>query len=202
MNIIAGTARGRRLKTLPGAATRPTQGKVRAALFNILMAWTPEARWLDLFAGSGAIGLEAASRGAAQVVLVEKAPAALAVIRENVALTKLAAEVLPLDAEKALRRLAGQAFDVVFLDPPYALDPMPVVQAVDELGLLSADGRLVVEHRAERAMPDAIGRLIRRDTRTYADTALSFYARGELAATPGAAGSGASAGAEAAPGSG
>ncbi len=177
MNIIAGSARGRRLKTLSGEATRPTQGKVRGALFNILMAWTADARWLDLFAGSGAVGLEAASRGAAQVVLVENAPAALAVIRENVAVTKLAAEVLPLDARKALGRLAGRSFDVVFMDPPYALDPVPVVQALDERELLAPDGRLVVEHQADRAMPDVIGRLSRRETRTYADTALSFYAR-------------------------
>ena len=176
MNIIAGSARGRRLKTLPGEATRPTQGKVRAALFSILMPWTADARWLDLFAGSGAIGLEAASRGAARVVLVEQAPAALAVIRENVALTRLAAEVLPLDAEQALTRLGAVPFDVVFLDPPYALDPMPVVAAVDAQGLLAADGRLVVEHRAARVLPDTVGRLQRRETRAYADTALTFYA--------------------------
>lgn len=176
MNIIAGEARGRRLETLPGETTRPTQGKVRAALFNILTAWTPEGRWLDLYAGSGSIGLEAASRGAARVVLVESNTAALKVIQKNVAATRLAAEVMALDVKKVPNRLAGQAFDVVFMDPPYAVDPAPVAAAIAEAGLLVPDGRLVIEHHADRRMPDAIGGLERRDTRRYSDSALSIYA--------------------------
>ncbi|HEY9723891.1 MAG TPA: RsmD family RNA methyltransferase, partial [Oscillatoriaceae cyanobacterium] len=100
--IISGSARGRRLKTLEGEATRPTAAKVRAALMSMLAPWLPEASWLDLYAGSGAIGLEAASRGATRVVLVEQAAPAIAVIRENLALTKLeGVELLPLAVEKA-----------------------------------------------------------------------------------------------------
>lgn len=177
MNIIAGTAKGRKLQTLPGDATRPTQGKVRGALFSILMAYLDDARWLDLFAGSGAIGLEAASRGASQVVLVENNPKAQAVIRENIGLTRLVGvQLLGMEAIAAVKKLAGEKFDVVFMDPPYALDPVPVVEAVAEADLPVADGRVVVEHRADRPMPDRIGPFEKLRTNTYADAGLTFYA--------------------------
>jgi 16S rRNA (guanine(966)-N(2))-methyltransferase RsmD len=179
MNIIAGKARGRKLKTLPGEATRPTQGKVRAALFSTLMAWIPDAAWLDLYAGSGAVGLEAVSRGARRAVLVEVAAPAVAIVRENIALTKLEGlEVLALDAMAAIARLKGQRFDVVFMDPPYADDPVPLAEAVEAANLLGDSGRLVIEHRRDRPMPEAIGGLARLKTNNYAETALSFYAWG------------------------
>lgn len=176
MNIIAGRARGRRLKTLPGDATRPTSGKVRGALFSILQAWVEEASWLDLYAGSGAIGLEAVSRGAKRAVLVERAPAAVAVIRENLEATKLpSVELLPIEAEGALARLAGERFDVVFLDPPYRDDPMPVVEAIARHDLLVPDGRVVVEHRSDRRLPEQAGGLVKIRTACYAESCLSFY---------------------------
>lgn len=177
MNIIAGKAKGRKLATLPGVVTRPTQGKVRAALFSILMAWVPDAEWLDLYAGSGAIGLEAASRGARRVVLVENAPGAAGIIRDNIASTKLAgAELLALDALASLPRLAGQGFDVVFMDPPYVVDPEPVVAAIAERRLVKPNGRVVVEHRFDRELPEAIAGLIKLKTARYADAALTIYA--------------------------
>lgn len=178
MNIIAGAAKGRRLQTLGGDATRPTSAKVRGALFNILRAWVPESTWLDLYAGSGAVSLEALSRGAARAVLVERSPAALAVIRENVALTKLeGAEVLGLDAFAAIRHLAGRRFDVVFMDPPYADDPLPVLEALAAADLLVDDGRIVVEHRCERKLPEIFDGWELRDTRAYADSSLTIYGR-------------------------
>lgn len=177
MNIIAGKARGRKLATLPGEATRPTQGKVRAALFSILMAWVPDAEWLDLYAGSGAIGLEAASRGARRVVLVENAPAAAAVIRENIALTKLTGvELLAVEAMASLPRLAAQRFDVVFMDPPYVLDPVPVVEAIANARLITDNGRVVVEHKSDRPMPEVIAGLVKVKAARYADAALTIYA--------------------------
>lgn len=174
--IIAGSARGRRLKTLEGEATRPTAAKVRAALMSMLAPWLPDAAWLDLYAGSGAIGLEAASRGAKRVVLVEQAAPAIAVIRENTALTKLdGVEVLPLPVDRAIPRLAGQRFDVIFLDPPYALDPVPTVEAVAETGLLAPDGRLVVEHRRDRVLPETVGTFVRLKTSGYSEACLTVY---------------------------
>ncbi|MEB3330222.1 MAG: 16S rRNA (guanine(966)-N(2))-methyltransferase RsmD [Candidatus Sericytochromatia bacterium] len=178
---MGGKARGRRLTTLDGDATRPTQGKVREALFNILQAWVPGGAWLDLFAGSGAVGLEAASRGARRVVVVERARPALAVIAANVRATGLQVEVLPLEVEAAVTRLAGTPFDVVFLDPPYALDPLPLITRIDAAGLVAPTGRLVLEHDARREAPARLARLARLSTRRYAGTALSLYAPADAA---------------------
>lgn len=177
MNIIAGSARGRKLQTLPGEATRPTQAKVRGALFSSLMAYVEDASWLDLFAGSGAIGLEAASRGASRVVLVENATRAQAVIQENIALTKLpGVKLLGMNVNGAIKTLTGEKFDVVFMDPPYIEDPVPVVERIAEADLIVPDGRIVVEHRVDRQLPDRIGPYQRLRTSTYADAALSYYA--------------------------
>jgi 16S rRNA (guanine(966)-N(2))-methyltransferase RsmD len=178
MKIIGGMARGRTLKTLEGDATRPTAGKVRAALFNILTAWVPDGDWLDLYAGSGAIGLEALSRGAERVVLVERAGPALTVVRQNVDTLKLhGAEVMALDVLAALPRLAGQQFDVIFLDPPYAEDPGAALALVAELDLLKPDGRLVLEHHADRVPVTEIkGKYRWLRTARYSESSLSFYA--------------------------
>jgi 16S rRNA (guanine966-N2)-methyltransferase len=176
VRIIAGTAKGLRLVTLAGDATRPTSGKVRAALFSILSVWVPQKSWLDLYAGSGAIGLEAASRGATRVVLVENATAAQAVIRENLAVTHLAGvELLPVTVETALKRLKAEHFDVVFMDPPYQDDPGDILLAIAESDLLAPHGRLVIEHRSTRAMPTQVGALTLTRTARYSDSSLSFY---------------------------
>lgn len=183
MRIISGKARGRRLATLAGEATRPTSGRVKEALFNILAAWVPDSSWLDLYAGSGAIGLEAASRGAKRVVLVERAAPALAVIRENLAATRLeGVELLPMASDVAVKRLAGQVFDVVFMDPPYADDVTALLEAIASRGLLAPGGRLVLEHQADRAVPPRVGPLAHQRTARYTDSALSFFA---LAEAPG-----------------
>ncbi|MEB3284851.1 MAG: 16S rRNA (guanine(966)-N(2))-methyltransferase RsmD [Candidatus Sericytochromatia bacterium] len=177
MKIIAGVARGRRLETLPGEGTRPTQGKVKEALFSALTPWLPHTDWLDLFAGSGAIGLEAASRGARRVVLVEQAPAAVRIIDANIQATKLLVECLPMEARSALARLEGNTFDVIFLDPPYGLDATPIVESLDGGHFLKPGGRLVWEHDSARHPPDRVGRLSLLRTRRYSGTSLSFYSR-------------------------
>ncbi|MDB5099355.1 MAG: putative methylase [Cyanobacteria bacterium RYN_339] len=177
MKIIGGMARGRKLKTLEGESTRPTAGKVRAALFNILNAWIPDAEWLDLYAGSGAVGLEAVSRGAARAMLVERAGPALQVVYQNVDTLDLAGvEVLALDVLVALPRLAGQQFDVIFLDPPYAEDPGPALTLIAQHDLLKADGRLVLEHHADRVAKLMVGEKYRwLRTARYSENSLSFY---------------------------
>jgi 16S rRNA (guanine966-N2)-methyltransferase len=176
VRIIAGTAKGRQLLTLDGDFTRPTSGKVRSALFSILSSWVPGTAWLDLYSGSGAIGLEAASRGATRVVMVESESPAQEVIRANMANTRLAGvELLSLTAEVALRRLVGQGFDVIFLDPPYKNDPEGIMEAIAQSGLLLPKGRLVVEHRSTRVMPSLVGSLGCLRTARYSDSSLSFY---------------------------
>ena len=122
MRVIAGKARRLNLKTVPGLDTRPTTDRIKETLFNILQPEIPGCRFLDLFAGSGAIGIEALSRGAAEAVFVEKNPKACACIRENLAFTKLAegGKLLNMDVLQALCSLETKgAFDCIFMDPPY-----------------------------------------------------------------------------------
>src|SRR5215208_7039866 len=120
MRVIAGTYGGRRLQAPSGTDTRPTADRVREALFSILGARVDGARVLDLFAGSGALGLEALSRGAAGVTFVERAPAALRVLRANLAALGADAEIVPSDALRWLgaASAASRQYDLVFLDPP------------------------------------------------------------------------------------
>ena len=124
MRVIAGTARSLPLKTVPGLSTRPTTDRIKETLFNILQNSLYDCRFLDLFAGSGAIGIEALSRGAKRAVFIEKNPAAVKCISDNLRFTKLQekAAVLKTDVLSGIRRLEDtgeEAFSVIFMDPPY-----------------------------------------------------------------------------------
>lgn len=148
--IVAGTAGGRRLAVPPGGRTRPTSDRAREALFSALAAATDltGARVLDLYAGSGALGLEALSRGAAEVLLVESDARAVGTLRENVrALGLPGATVRQGKVEAVLREPAGAPFDVVLADPPYELEIAPVLELLVE-GCWAGD--LVVVERASR----------------------------------------------------
>jgi 16S rRNA (guanine(966)-N(2))-methyltransferase RsmD len=182
--IIAGRGKGRRLSMPKGAETRPTGARVRQTLFDILAPKLPGARFLDAFAGSGAVGLEALSRGALKVVLVDSSPAAVAKIRENAAaLGEVGGEVQVFrqDARVALIALAerGARFDVIYLDPPYDSDLYePVIALVGEEGLLEHGGILVAERFHKRALPETIGRLSRFREVRVGDHRLNFYRLG------------------------
>ena len=122
MRVIAGTRRSLPLKTLPGRDTRPTTDRIKETLFNMMQTWVPESRFLDLFAGSGAIGIEALSRGAVYACFVDSSRKAARVIEDNLAFTRFTdqASVLTMDAEAALSVLdRTEPFDIVFMDPPY-----------------------------------------------------------------------------------
>jgi 16S rRNA (guanine966-N2)-methyltransferase len=183
--IIAGRARGRRLKALPGQATRPTGGRVRQTLFDILAPRIEGARFLDAFAGGGGVGLEALSRGATQVVLVESGASAVEVLRHNArALSDGGGEVqiYRQEARTALGALAdrGRRFDIVYLDPPYASDLYEGL--LEDLGrgrILADEGLVVAEHFHKRALPETIGGLERTRTVRVGDHCLSFYRRRE-----------------------
>ncbi len=190
MRITGGLHRSRALVAPRGTATRPTSDRVREALFAILGADLPiaGASVLDLYAGTGALGLEALSRGAASAVLVERSKEALDAIRTNVAALGVGARVrvLPMTVERAARTLAAGAgaFDLVLVDPPYADvasgDAARALDAVVRVGALRAGARVVLEH-AKGDAPPPIDGLALLDTRRYGDTSLSFYE-----ATPGA----------------
>ena len=178
MRIIAGEMRSRKLKTPEGMDTRPTLDRVRESLFSILQSEVRSARVLDLYAGSGALALEALSRGASRAVLVDCAPKACRVIRENIEALgcKDRAELLRMKDTAALETLAreGKAFDVIFLDPPYRMDPAPICAALAEKGLLSREGVIVVEHSRDRE-PNVPPPLTLSDRRGYGIVGLSFY---------------------------
>ncbi len=153
MRIIAGAARGIPLKTIPGNATRPTTDRIKETLFNMLQPYLYEASFLDLFSGSGAIGLEAASRGATSVVLVEQEKAACSCIRDNMTHTRLAqgCRLFQKDVFTALRELEGTAtFDLIFMDPPYnQLLEKKVLTYLSDSRLIHEDTLLVVEASLE-----------------------------------------------------
>ena len=177
MHIIAGTARGRQILTPQGRNTRPTLGRVKESLFGILQFSLEGARVLDLYAGSGSLGMEALSRGAAFAVFNDSDRGCCDLIRRNLdslGFTGRAA-LMQFDAMTAIGRLSGgQAFDIVFLDPPYKMGAEQALTALFREGLVAPGGRVVVEHAWEDA-PHAEESIERVDTRKYGDTGISFF---------------------------
>lgn len=176
MRIVGGTLGGRVLRAPAGHSTRPTSEKVREAIFNILPP-LEGARVLDIFAGSGALGIEALSRGAAHATFVDFDKTALKVLRGN--LKDLALEdratVLEKEAVAAVRRGAAEPWQLVFVDPPYASDLATRAVLALPAASLAPDARIVIEHDRRHAPPDALGSLLRTDQRKYGDTLVSFY---------------------------
>ncbi len=149
MRIIAGKARRLPLKTLPGKETRPTTDRIKETLFNMLSPYLEDAYFLDLFAGSGQIGLEALSRGSARCVFVDNSKKACGVIADNMSFTKLAdrCELMQMDAVSALCRLDGTcSFDLIFMDPPYQSGAeAEALRVLAGSGLLKESTLIIVE---------------------------------------------------------
>ncbi|MGA2538954.1 MAG: 16S rRNA (guanine(966)-N(2))-methyltransferase RsmD [Terracidiphilus sp.] len=188
MRIIAGSLRSRTLEAPAGLATRPTSDRLRETLFNVLMSRNQAprlggARFLDLYAGSGAVGIEALSRGAASVDFVERAEPALRVLRANLARLGLTAgfSILAASVGTVLRRMKpADAFDVIFLDPPYDEDKEYAATlgllGGAGAGLLAAGAIVIAEHRKKKSLEEHYGSLRRTRLLTQGDAALSFYA--------------------------
>jgi 16S rRNA (guanine966-N2)-methyltransferase len=177
MRIVGGMHGGRVLRAPAGAATRPTSEKVRQAIFNILPD-VDGAAVLDVFAGSGALGIEALSRGAVHATFFDSAKPALAAVKANLHDLGLDdhATVIAGDAVSlAARHAPGQPYRVVFIDPPYRSDL--AVRAAQALpaATLANDAVIVIEHDRRNAPPDDLGSLVRTDQRRYGDTLVSFY---------------------------
>lgn len=181
LRVSAGLFKGLRLNT--PRHLRATEGKVRQALFNILGDAVVGARVLDAYAGSGAFGIEALSRGAAFVVFVESDTEAVLAIRDNLArlegeLGRDAWRVVHLEVERGLRQLAPleTPFDIAILDPPYGSDEArKALNALVEYAIVSPDGIVAVEHHRRTALPSSIGWLQQRTQHRYGDTVLSLY---------------------------
>lgn len=184
MRVIAGSARGLRLAAPAGMNTRPTADRVKEALFSIIASRRNllGAHVLDICAGTGALGIEALSRGAAAGSFIEHDRAVAKILEKNLAVSGLAgqADCLVADALKGLQMLYRQkkCFDLVFFDPPYASGLYgPVFEALTALDLLSADALLVAECSARNTLDERYGLLVRIDRRVYGDVALEFFVR-------------------------
>jgi 16S rRNA (guanine966-N2)-methyltransferase len=192
MRVIAGTYRSRILKSLKGPALRPTSDRLRETLFDVLGASVAGSRFIDLFAGTGAIGIEALSRGAAEAVFVENHPPAAALIRRNLESLGIrkGATVLAADALRGLETLASRqkaktpGYDFVFLDPPYAAakEYARVLEFLGSTELVAPAGVVIAEHRRSVDLPEEVRALHRFRVLRQGDAALSFYRRAAAAA--------------------
>ena len=182
MRIIAGTLRGRRIAAPPGRTVRPTSDRLRETLFNVLARSVAGARVLDAFAGTGALGIEAWSRGASSVAFVERDARVAKVLDENLRLVGAAAGVGVVSPCAIIRGdfltvpVPGPPFDLVLLDPPYDIAPLEDAVARG-VALASADGVVVLEHSRRRPSPEVSGAFGRYRVLTAGDSALSFYCR-------------------------
>jgi len=187
MRVIAGQYRRRKLRSLPGPEIRPTSDRLRETLFNVLCGGDPAAladsTWLDFYAGSGTVGIEALSRGARMVHFVDSSAAAAEVIARNLESLGIAGDfrVMRTEAAKALRQLetTGQVADFIFLDPPYSMkdEYTRTLAALSQSNLLGERSMVIAEHEKKFDPGEAFGELRRYRKLLQGDAALSFYRR-------------------------
>ncbi len=185
MRVIAGTFRSRQLKSLKGLALRPTSDRLRETLFNILAPQIAGSRFIDAFAGTGAVGIEAISRGASDVVFIENHLPAAALIQKNLDSLDIhsGARIFPQDALRALQRLSAAhksttpPFDIVFLDPPYAAaeEYRRVLSFLGDAPFLRAGSIVIAEHRHTLDLPDNFGQLMPYRLLRQGDASLTFF---------------------------
>jgi 16S rRNA (guanine966-N2)-methyltransferase len=176
MRITGGEARGRLVPSPEGLEVRPTASKIRQAFFNILSAKVPEADFLDVFSGTGLMGLEALSRGAGSLTAIEEARRMVRSLEDSLKLLGYEGQVIAGDFRKVLATLPPLQFDIIFSDPPYRSPfPTTVLLAVERFELLKEDGVLAIEHARGYRFENENGRLQQYDRREYGQTALSFF---------------------------
>ena len=181
MRIIGGKYRGRIIKMPKGISVRPTQDRVREAIFNIIREIIPESRILDLYAGSGAFGIEALSRGAKEAIFVDNSLSCIKTIRSNLSIldeNNTSSQVLKIDALKAISRLGEEKgkFDIIFLDPPYHKDiAKNTLIKLDACDILSQRSFVIAEHFKKDTVPEELGNMNLFRTKKYGDTIISFY---------------------------
>ncbi len=173
MRILSGLYKNRELKTPKGQKTRPTTSKIRGSVFDILQNQIQDVHFLDLFAGSGGMGIEALSRGAASATFVERDRAAASCIRENLQTLEIKAPLLQTDALTALRRLAKQnaSFDIIYIDPPYDLNILTLLEHIPPL--LAPQGLIILEQSKRTSIKTSS--LTQIDERHFGDTSLYFF---------------------------
>jgi 16S rRNA (guanine(966)-N(2))-methyltransferase RsmD len=187
LRVIGGSLKGRRLAAPDWPGLRPTSDRLRETLFNILGQRIPGARVLDACAGTGAVGIEALSRGAAHVTFADNDPRAIALVERNLAhcLVRGGYAIIRLDLDRGVARPFDVLFDFIFLDPPYEMNPLGALTTLAPA--LTPDGVLVLEHMRQRGGPTEAGGLIRAREVTSGSSALSFYRWAERSPDPGSA---------------
>ena len=182
MRITAGTMRGRRLRAPSGLELRPTSDKVKEALFNILSSQIEGATLLDLYAGTGGIGIDALSRGAQNVVFVENNKRHLQYLKKNIASISFEgkAEIFATAATDFLRKAKKQmrSFDIIFVDPPYQSSEIEkILPMIQEGDMIVDQGLVVIEHFHKKTLPERVENLFSLKKYKYGETVLSFYAK-------------------------
>lgn len=180
MRVVSGEYGGRKLKTLPGKTTRPTTDKVKGAMFNMIGPYFSGGKVLDLFAGSGSLAIEAVSRGMEQAFLVEKNFRAMAIIKENVAMTKEEDRfyLMQMPANKAIQQFSEQKvfFDLILLDPPYAeQEIMKQLTALAQADLIAPEAVAVCETDKTIELPETIDKFVQRKRQVYGMSAVTIY---------------------------
>jgi 16S rRNA (guanine(966)-N(2))-methyltransferase RsmD len=181
MRVIAGKFKGRNLKSPPSMQVRPTSDRLRETLFNVIAARVPDSRFLDLCAGSGAVGIEALSRGAAHATFVDRSRRSCQLIESNLNLCQVSEaerDIYCSEATEFLKQTSSHTadrWDLVYFDPPYKQDYLPTLEILGSSQLLNDDGLLVVEHHHKTALPGTIGTLRRTRVLKQGDSSLSFY---------------------------
>ncbi|SDJ74609.1 16S rRNA (guanine(966)-N(2))-methyltransferase RsmD [Sediminibacillus albus] len=185
MRVISGKYKGRQIKPVPNRLTRPTTDKVKEALFQIIGPFFQGGNCLDLFAGSGGLGIEALSRGMDKAVFVDKHPKAIRTIHENIQMLHLgnATEVYRTDAFRAIKAAAKRelTFELIFLDPPYGkVSYEDLLESLETHRLLNKNGIIVCEHEGRTSLPDQFAGFEKKQTEIYGNTtALTLYQRKE-----------------------
>lgn len=182
LRVIGGTAKGVPLKTPDTKNTRPTLDRTKESLFNILMPYISGTLVLDLFSGSGSLGIEVLSRGAKEAVFVDQSKNCRDIIIENLRKTRMEerSKVMTLDVIKAIKILSDQKmkFDIIFLDPPYNMNFIAkTIQNIDEFDIIAEEGILACEHHVDENAPERVGSLTKVRTKVYGETLYSFYLR-------------------------
>ncbi|MFH1783453.1 MAG: 16S rRNA (guanine(966)-N(2))-methyltransferase RsmD [bacterium] len=179
--IIAGTAKNKKLQSLPGFATRPLLGRIKKSLFDILAPRIEGSSFLDLYAGIGNVGIEALSRGSDRALFIDNSRDSIDVIKQNIAHCGFTekAKLIKADIIANFPKLS-EKFDIIFIGPPYKLNlTQKTIDIISERDILSPDGIIVAQHHIRELVPEEIGkyRLFRK--KEYSDTRLSFFERGE-----------------------
>ena len=180
LRVISGKARGLKLDTPKNQDVRPTTDRVKESLFNMINSYIMDSNILDLFAGTGSLGIECLSRGAKNCVFVDKSKDSINIVRSNVKKARVENEstILNVDFKDAVKRLStqNQKFDVIFMDPPYYENMfIECLKSIDKFNLLDEDGIIVVEHDTKDKFPDNMGRLYKSRDKKYGNTTLTFY---------------------------